>query len=857
MVCVTVEAGYSGRRAVGTPDTLHLIEGVGDKNVTNLPPVDVRSTRVEAAPRLESEQYTVPSSNRTLDSSEGKGACGDLEEYHSHTSETLTARQGEVGLSRSSTNGGLGQHNPSPCDAELQKTLTLLTKAEEFLKLVSQRNVVLILWNGSPAGKVFTQYIEGYYIMGSLKAGETYSGEFVLEDGGYLSGTNISNSFIEIFVSSDTNTAFCVYNISNKSRRISHEIAAVYLLKRVLNSARKVKIILSISYPSGIKDLEKEDFLTLITQSAMLISNVGKFKQSIALIVSEENQRGEEEPEHEVVNNVTKFLEDTKRSISENYRLDDASTSQKINCGSAIQLIDALLVNNSNGYLRIGLLREMDAGSGSEGEEMDSETIIHDHTTFVEQQNDDFRFILSQELKNKIQMLANYTNAAIRSRMALVGRDILEFYRSRKVQSRDIDILLHQLQKACDLLSDMIGNISQLPEPKTLTRTLVNAFKTLEVNIVIDNLIDISHQCKYLEILQIVSGDDLALTQTSEWMDPIKKIVNEIRDSKDWFTLLVDMRDKLLEPTAPAITVGSHRGVRNLWALNSSRNLLTEIESYGNITLSGIDGVKLDALRRVLRATGRETMTISCLDGQAVLAKGAYVTLSKVLLYTCTSKVKSIEIFASEEVLIDVDILKVGEEMQVRILAPRWRVKGHRIISLSGAPGPRQKPESADDGRQLGYRGQDGKPGLPGGDAGSFFAISREFIEGRIVINRPDGSMGGPGQDGGNGAEGRSGDDPGIPSSGQHCDLTKTSVWFRYRRTSFKSWKWRWSCFCFYDLYEYELYGSRGGRGGDGGDGGEGGFGGRGGRSKHIMLHDGPGSWDVVGRNGKKGEDGK
>jgi hypothetical protein len=849
MVCVTVEAGYSGRRAVGTPDTLRLSEGEGNKYVTNLPPLDVRSTCMEAVPRLEGEQHAVPSPNKTLDSSEGNGACGDLEEYHGHNS--------EVGLPRSSANGGFQQHNISLSVAEMQKTLALLTKAEEFLKLGSQRNVVLILWNRASDRKVFTKYIDGYNMEGPLKVGETYSGEFVLEEGGDPSGRNISNSLIEIFVNTDTNTSFCVHNISNKSRRISHEIAAVYFLKRILNSARKIKIILSISYPSGIKDLNKEDFLNLVTQSAMLISNVAKFKQSIALIVSEENQTGEEGSVHEVVNDVVKFLEGTKRFISENYQLDDASAGEKINRESAVQLIDALLMNNSNGYARIGLLRETDAGSGSEGKEMDTQTIIHDHTTFVEHENDDFRFILSQELRNEIQVLANYTNAVIRSRMVLVGRDILEFYRSRKVQTSDIDTLLHQLQQACDVLSDMTRNISQSPEPKTLTTTLVNTLKTLEVNIVIDNLIDIAHQCKYLEILQIVTGDDSALTQTTEWLGPIRKIMNEIRESKDWFTFLVGMREKLLEPTAPAITLGNRRGARSVWAMNSSRKFLTEIESYGNITLSGIDGVKLEALRRVLRTTEREKTTISCLAGEAVLAKGAYVALSDVLLYKCSSKVKSIEIFASDEVLIDADILKVGEEMQVRILAPRWRIKGHRIIYLYGASGPRQKPQRANDGRQPGYRGQDGKPGLPGGDAGSYFGICREFIEGKIVIHNPDGGMGGPGQDGGNGAEGRRGDDPGIPSSREHCDLTKTDVWFRYRRTRFKKKKWRWSCFCFYDFYEYELYGSRGGMGGSGGHGGEGGPGGMGGQRKHIKLHDERGSWDVVGRNGKKGEDGK
>jgi hypothetical protein len=127
------------------------------------------------------------------------------------------------------------------------------------------------------------------------------------------------------------------------------------------------------------------------------------------------------------------------------------------------------------------------------------------------------------------------------------------------------------------------------------------------------------------------------------------------------------------------------------------------------------------------------------LDGQTVLAKGAYVTLSDVLHYKCKSNVKSIEIFASEEVLMDADIVKVGEEMQVRILAPRWRVTAPRKIILNGAPGSRQRPQRAADGHRPGYGGRDGKPGLPGGNAGSYFGISKEFIKNKIVIYSPIG----------------------------------------------------------------------------------------------------------------------
>jgi hypothetical protein len=861
IVYVTVEAAYAGRTAVVTTDAPLLSRGEEDKGATNLPPLDVCSTDVDTATTLQGEQSTGPSLNATLDSR----VCGNIQEHPDRISEAHIASQREVGLSPSSANRGL-QQNAARSDEDMQEVLKVLKKAEEFLKFGSWKNLVLILWNRVTNRKALTQYINEYYEVDSLKAGESHSGEFVVEFADDCSGPNLLNYFIEMFVSTRTRTAFCLYNISNKGRRMGHEIGSVYLLKRILNSAIKVKIMLSITYPSGAENLDREQFLDVVTQSATLVGDITKLKQSVALIVSEEDHAAALGQDHEVVMNVTKLLEGAKVFITEKYQLDDTSAGETENRGSAIQLIDALLVNSSNGYGRIGVLRQMDAhmksssGPGEGG--MSLEEIIRDPTTFVEQDNESLQFRVSEELRNEIQVFAKYSNEKIRAKMALVGRDISKFFRSREVHTRDIDTLLHELQEAYDLLSDMAKNISQSLEPTRWTRTLFNALKSLEVNIEIDNFIDIVRQMKYLEILQIVSGHDSALTQTTQWVGPIRKIINEISDSKDWFNTLLDVREELLEPGIAAITPASHRGIRGVVSEpssdRSSRQFMTEIGSYDeNITFSRIDDVKLNILRSAARKIEKEKTAISCLDGKAVVARGARVALSEVLLYRCTSPVKSIEVFASDEVLVDADISKVGDQLQVRILAPGWRIKGARMILLNGAAGRRQEPRRAQDGRRPGLEGEDGKQGVQGGNAGSYFGISSHFVGDKFVVYSPNGGIGGAGQDGGNGAEGRSGDDPDIPSSNEHCDLKKTHVRFRYKRTRFDRWKWRWNCFCTYDFYEYEMYGSRGGVGGKGGNGGKGGRGGIGGHSKHIKLHDGTGSWDIVGRNGGTGQDGK
>jgi hypothetical protein len=857
-VTVTVEA-------VATPDAVHPSKVTGDKSATQLPPLDVRSTYVHAAARIQGQQNTEPSSNRTLDHRDEKLVYRDLEEYHSRSSKTLAAGE-EVGLSQSSTNGRRPQNTSFP-DAEMQGIAKVLKNGVEFLKLESGRNLVLILWNRDASRKALTEYINRYYIVESLKAGETYSGEFVLEDGHNSSGPNIWSYFIEIFVSTDMNTVFCAYNISNKSSRVIHEIASVYFLKRILNSARKVKIILSMSCPSDVKDLNNENLLALVIQSAKFISDVNKFNQSVALIVSEEGHRAPKRQAREIITDLAELLKGAKTFVSEKYQLDDTSAGEKSNSESVIQLLDALLMNDSNGYVRIGILRQADAdmrgSSDSEGDEMGLGKLIRDHTTFVEQENDDFRHVgISEELKNKTEMFAKYSNEEIRTKMALVGGDILKFYRSRELQTRDVATLLQELQEACNLLSDMTSNMSQLPDPRRLTRTIGSALKTLKINIDIDNLIDVVRQFTYLEIFQIISGHDSALTQITDWIGPVRKTVNEIRDSKDWITFLFDMREKLLERGTKAITPGRRGRIGSVGAVFSTdrKEFLTKIERYGiegYENISHIDDVKLNMLGRARRKIQNEKTTIYCLDGDAVLARGAYVRLSEVLLYNCTGKVKSIEIFASDAVLVDAHISRIGGELRVRILAPQWRLTGQRSITLNGDAGLSQRPQRAENGRKPGWEGKDGKPGLQEGNAGSYFGISNKFIGGNIAVYRPDGGIGGRGQDGGNGAEGKRGNDAQIPSSGTRCNQPQTNVGSGYMRTRLDKWKWRWECFCFYDLYEYEFYGSKGSVGGRGGNGGEGGLGGMGGHSKHIKLHDVGGSWDIVGRNGRTGQNGR
>lgn len=53
----------------------------------------------------------------------------------------------------------------------------------------------------------------------------------------------------------------------------------------------------------------------------------------------------------------------------------------------------------------------------------------------------------------------------------------------------------------------------------------------------------------------------------------------------------------------------------------------------------------------------------------------------------CRGEIKFIELFALEKIIVDQDLMKVGEEIQLNIIAPIWEIVFDRVINLDGISG--------------------------------------------------------------------------------------------------------------------------------------------------------------------------
>lgn len=138
---------------------------------------------------------------------------------------------------------------------------------------------------------------------------------------------------------------------------------------------------------------------------------------------------------------------------------------------------------------------------------------------------------------------------------------------------------------------------------------------------------------------------------------------------------------------------------------------------------------------------------VICTSNKLVV-KGNKIHISEILNITCLNEAKFIELFALDTIVIDENFDRTGQNVQLSIIAPKWLIIGDRQIILDGK-NETWKIDIAASG--IGSF-KDGKPGKPGGSAGSFLGIGNEFISQfkqlQIHVN---GGWGGIGQFGGRG----------------------------------------------------------------------------------------------------------
>ncbi|XP_069673870.1 uncharacterized protein [Periplaneta americana] len=744
-------------------------------------------------------------------------------------------------------------------EENIENIFKLLKEGGKLKNISPGADSVLFLGNTGAGKSTLTQFI--FADNNTLESVEVSEGDFIIEDGNKISkSTFLSHTFVPELVS-ENETCTQSYDCPGFSdtRSTCHDIASTHFIMKLAESGGRVKIILTVNYSSVRIGVDRQDFVTLVKHVTQFIRNITKYKDGIALVVTKvDNIFARKEnaytlvPDDVVINGIAKFLTEFKQHIKDmNY------------CENAIALVDTLLFKEGGKYTRIALFRRPDqAGPLSrmsllQDEKNSIKTLIQNNIKFTEVGRDDLGFTVSERSRNIINDFKETIIEEISKSMCNIVEELKAYYHDKEEEMKDVSQFVDEMDESIKYLTAMYAEISELKHPKQLVRIVSETFRKLQVTIEMEDLHAIEKFVNYWSFLETVTERELATTP-SQWGYYVVSVMNQLKDKKMWYKFLLNLHKKLLWlgfPHNMKIPVTTEELSSSNDHHYNIETFFSAIEQYDidglNVVRSMlVDEIKLKALNELLDLNLKLELKIEDTGGNNRVASGGVVKVSKLNMSSLPQTVKSFYIFASDTVVIDEDIVKVGHELELCLLAPRWEVSGTRKIVLDGCEGQPHVPEKAQNGNgnSMNTRGGDGNNGVPGGNAGDFFGIGAVFVNGENLTISTQGGNGGRGQAGGDGVDGQDGSDVDVntvPLAAYIYNLESMGFTRTYINYTFP-----------YANYVFEKKGENGSDGGDGGNGGRGGHGGIKGENIVYSLS-GESNIIHISGNGFDGEDGK
>lgn len=742
-----------------------------------------------------------------------------------------------------------------PTGGESSKEIVEFTKeGEAKIEIGKFKDVTLVLGLSGSGKSTLTQFLTGNDE--GLTAVETRPGseEFIFRDKNHnvCQGTIDSCTIIpKLYVDEETKSGFYDCPGFGDTRSVKHDISVTYFINKVIDSVDSVKLLFTTNHHSVREGMDRQTFMKLVHHALKMVKKIDKFKDGIALVVTKvDNQYYKKKkqlalvPDEIVIGNIAQFLENAKETLKD--KLQQSKNDYHCFNTNAIKLIDILLEKEGDKYSRISLFRRPDEeGPISEsillqsGKEYMQKVL--QSTSYIPKTKEDFGYTVSAESLNQMHGLIQQTNEKLSAVFNKIGLAIQDHYTLEESKCKDIEALQTVLAEGHDSFTEIMENRDN-KSLILLAHEIGKLAETENINIPTENLSDVAHYDQFLNFINEISA---LPTSSIEWLNAMNDAVDDLRDKRDWLTLLVNVQTSMSDYAVLNVIR------ENPTSANALKNCINKIEQLKseNGNCAGLE----DFLKQIFKKNVEEEhanarnfkpnvhewellkellnfrVESSCSESNSqLILKGQYVKLSDILEYThqCSSAIRTIKIFASRKVFINRSYSSVGNEVELVIIAPIWEVVGRPTIQLDGADGEDRYA------RRFGNQGRDGGNG---GEGGMFWGMGQNCLNCQFLSVSANGGRGGAGEDGGDGANGR--DFHATYEGDQHGRVLIT---------------------IFYNvaITDYIHYGDRGGRGGDGGDGGQGG---PKGMAKFALFGDGllPQTRAVQGRSGAGGAGGR
>lgn len=361
----------------------------------------------------------------------------------------------------------------------------------------------------------------------------------------------------------------------------------------------------------------------------------------------------------------------------------------------------------------------------------------------------DLQIIASDILQMRDEVRSNGTRlienakGKIETEVQDIGNKIQKYQRSKLGKSK-FQELLNESNELYDFALEVKLSDLELNSLKDFVQKVNSGFQNLDTEIVRNTvaITKLGYQWQFLKLL----SDDASIVNDPLFVKLWTIIFDTTQRFKQWMTFVEAVYKRLSEYD---IQMDKNKCIDMLGfstdiSLDKFGQFLERIGKYGvTDELKGIspDEAELKLLNEALELALKNKVNSTCETDRLVI-KGDFVKISDLTKLNCSSS-NFTQVFALNKMFIDVDLKMIGNKTRLAIVAPSLEIIGDKEINLSGKDA--NPVEHSDNG----------KPGNPGGPAGSFIAIGKELIKRDSLIVKADGGDGSAGQDGAEGAQGK------------------------------------------------------------------------------------------------------
>lgn len=666
---------------------------------------------------------------------------------------------------------------------KVNKTIHYFVSGEEELVISDNKKITVVIGISGSGKSTLLQFLtsDNELLVASEKCGE-----LIIEDGNVKIGsTTQSHTKIPDLFTDKSGIIYYDMPGFGDTRDAIYDITTGYFIKKVIDHASHVKILLAIGHSKVRYGTDRSGLKSLLQHAVTLMPNIEKFRSSIGIVTTKIDRiirRNKVESDYDIIFNIATFME----SVQEDIKSKQESSSLELD-RAMIALIGILTQQDSNDdFTNIGIFsRPYELGPLSEDTKLQKskhglQTMIN-NLKYTPVDTNEFKYALSDKSKLYINDLTEsidkQSSADINSVNNVISNSILKktkyIYNIKTLRTdttSDLTVLTQFVDeyknKSVEPVEFIMNLRKVLREMKILgylDDKFLSTLKHLKFLKVLHNVAPESEHRDFDAWVLSLSSSKTLLNNLNSWYSfindlqfhfsqynaQIEKQKYNIRSLSDWGS---SDESKGLEIDGSKITefLTNLPDALNERGLFSYNNVVNDHDKFNTLLWKQLNMVLYHTLYD-------RPLSVETTDDSIVI-QGDFVKLSDVIKKVGNSN-KHVSVFAFEKIFIDESITLVDSK-SMSIIAPIWDVINEVEIKLIGTAGFSHNTRARDGRSGEGERGSDGQPGSPGHPSGNFVGIGEVVNNGERLTITTIGGRGGDGQHGGIGGKGTPGNLP-------------------------------------------------------------------------------------------------